>query len=316
MKFLATLMVAAGALVIPNAGLAQDDYPNKPITLIYPWPVGGVSDVLTRAMQPFLEKELGVRVLPVAKPGGNMEVGTVAMANAEPDGYTIGQVSDPPFVLLTLKDGKLVSPDDFVYLATTSWDEVAISVPVDSPYDTFDKFIDAARAGKIKFGISGIGSSDEYWGYAFFMKAIGAEENSVGFKGYSPAETAMAGGHIDAVSGNVGSMSARPDLHKVIVTFGDERSIYFPNVPTAKEMGYDVVMAATRIFVAPAGVPADRIAKLRDAFAAVAKNPEAQAALAAQKLPIEYLDAEKTREYVLKQEKTFGGIGGAGVVAQ
>lgn len=282
-------LAAAVALVATTTLCQAEDFPSKPLTLVVPWPAGGLSDVMARTMQPFLEEELGQTVVVVNKVGGGAAVGSSAVARADDGGYTIGMIHEPPLAAHTLKGTAPYALDDLKMLGLLNYDAAAVAVPKDSPLTSAADFVTAWKAGELKVGVPGGRlTSDDSLAYFLLAQAAEVDREPVPFQGFGPLETAFAGGHVGAVVSNVGLFARRPDLYKVLLVMDSERSKYFPEVPTASEAGYDVVFGAWRGLGVSASVPDETLARLREAVRAIATDPKALAAFEEIKAPISF----------------------------
>ncbi len=300
-QWILALLLCFGITLAPNGVRAA--YPEKPINYMIVFKPGGLADILSRTLQPFLEKELGVPLVMINKPGAGGGVGTAAIAHAKPDGYTIGMVHEPPYVNHVLLKKANYKLEDIAYIGQVSFDESAMAVHKDSPIDSIEDFVEAfkKKPGGLKIGMPGI-YGDDHLAYLLFEKAVGIKGGRVPFQGFGDVQTALAGHHIDACFGNVGHMSLRKDLFKFLFTMGTERSKYLPETPTLKEKGYNAVMGAARAIATSSRVPAEALQRLRQALLNISKNPEALKAFEKINTPMIYKNPEETEAYMNAQK--------------
>ncbi|SAI66648.1 lipoprotein [Bordetella ansorpii] len=272
---LAMAGVALGAAL--PAAYAADTYPSKPITLIVPWPAGGSTDRHLRALAHIAGKHLGQPVIVENRPGAGGTLGPSSMAmTAKPDGYTISQY---PLGLLRMPHMQKVKwhpIDDFTFIMGLSGYTFGLTVRSDSPFKTFDQYIQAARdkPGSVNYGSTGTGSSPH-----LFMEevAINAKVRleHIPFKGSAELQQALLGGHIMAQSDAAGwDKFVDGGQMRLLVTFGEKRTQRWPDVPTAKELGYGVVSTSPYGLAGPKGMDPKVVKILHDAFKQALLDPE------------------------------------------
>lgn len=243
-------------------------FPEKDINLIIPFAAGGASDMVSRAVGVVMEDKLGVPVIPVNKEGGSGAVGMSFVEQSQNDGYTVGYVPVELTMLKALGYSDL-GPDNFDLLARPYMIPAAITVPADAPYDSIEEFVEFAKQNpkEVKVGNSGTGS---IWhiAAAAFAQETGVELSYVPFDGAAPAVAALLGGHIDAVSVSPSEVKSNLDSGelKVLAVMSEDRDDMLPDVPTLKELGYDLEIVAWGGFVVPKGTPDDVKKVLEDAI--------------------------------------------------
>ena len=275
-----------------SATVAFADYPEKPVEVIVGYSAGGGTDVMARTVAQFLEQELGDGASVVVKnmPGAGGQIGFTEVSEAAPDGYTLGTFNLPAALALAKDRAADYDVDSFTYLANFVEDPNTITVAAGSPFQTLGELLDAAKAdpGAITLGLSSLGGNDHF-AANMMQDASGAEFTLVPFKGASNARTAIMGGHVAAGTMTLGQTSNFPDELRVLAVLAEERSPFRPDVPTAKELGFDVRMSSLRGIVAPAGMDEATAERLRDALSAVNENPDFQAMMAEQGNPIAFM---------------------------
>ncbi len=286
--------VFIGAMVLA-AGAAYAEYPEKPIQVIVGYSAGGGTDVMARTVGPFLEKYLGSGASIVVKnmPGASGQIGVTEVANADPDGYTLGTYNLPGMMARTLDRKADYDADSFTYLANVVNDPNVIVTSKKGDLDTFDKLMAAAKAdpGAITVGMSSLGGDDHFM-LTKLQNMTDTEFTIVPFRGSAPARTALMGGHVAMGILNISEVAKFQEQINVLGVALAKRSEFAPDVPTFKEQGLDLVNGSMRGFVAPKGLPKDVETKLLDAFRKLADDPEFLKAMKATANPVEVVVGE------------------------
>jgi tripartite-type tricarboxylate transporter receptor subunit TctC len=271
---------AAAAFLCPAVQLlAQEKFPSRPITLICPWPAGGSTDRHLRTLGELAGKHLGQNVILQNQPGGGGTNGPGAMAlNAKPDGYTIAQYPLGMVRVSQMQKTQWHPLNDFTFIIGLTGYTFGFVVRSDSPYKTFDDYVQAARKapGQISFGSTGTGTSPH-----LLIEQVSAaakiQLNHVPYKGNADQMQALLGGHIMAASDATGwDRFVDSGQMRLLVTFGEKRTKRWPAVPTAKELGYDVVGNSPYGLVGPKGMDAAVVKTLHDAFKKALDDPKHQ----------------------------------------
>ena len=297
-------LLAVLLFVLSGAAGAQD-YPTKPITMIVPFPPGGVADIVGRPLAAAMEKTLRQPVIVVNRAGAGGAVGMTAAAKAAPDGYTvlttlssisIFPVSDP-------LNGKAApyQLSDFAPIALLTADPTILVVRADGPYKTIQEFVAYAKAnpGKINYSSSGVYGT-LHVAMAMFANAAGIDLFHVPYQGGGPALRALLGGEVQALASGPSPAAAQMKAGKVLALagWGDKRVSVLPQVPTFKELGFkDVEFYIWSGLVVPAGTPAAAQQKLREAVRAAVKEEMFAGAMQKVGSPVTYLDAPEFRKF-------------------
>ena len=276
MTILQRLGVAALAAVALAAGsAAAQGYPNRPITLICPWPAGGSTDTHLRKLSELASKHLGQPIIVENKPGAGGMLGPAGMARAAaPDGYTISQ-----FHINGLRQPHMQKVDwdplkDFTYIIGVSGYTFGMVVKSDSPIKSVADVIAYAKAnpGKFSYSSTGIGTSPHLVVEELASKA-GVQLLHVPFKGNADSTQALMGGHVMAQSDATGwGKFVDAGTFRLLVTFGEQRTRW--GAPTAKELGYDVVFDSPYGIAGPKGMDPKVVRILHDAFKKAMDDPE------------------------------------------
>jgi len=292
---LTRLAVAFAAALL--AGPAHAAWPaDRPINIIVAYPPGGGTDVVARAIAPFLEKYLGsgARFLIVNRSGAGGEVGMTALANAAPDGYTIGFVNTPPLMTIPIERAATFGgPQRFELLGNIIDDPCNFAVHADTPVKNLADLAAWARAnpGKVTVGTTGVGSDDHLL-MLMFERAAGVKMTHIPYKGSAEVRAAILGRQLDVAAMNVGEalQSIRGGVPmRNLGQFGPARSNLAPDLPTGREQGFPFEMVALRGMAAPKGMPPEVLERLVKAVAASAADPAFQEQAAKVFAPLRYL---------------------------
>jgi tripartite-type tricarboxylate transporter receptor subunit TctC len=260
------LAAAAFAFALAPAALAQ--YPNRPITLIVPWGAGGGTDATARILASIMEKDLKQPVNVVNRTGGSGVVGHSAIAEAPPDGYTIGLITVEIGMMhwqgLTKLTGASYTP-----LGLVNADPAGLQVRADSPYKTAKELVDAIRANPGKLKSSGTGQGGIWHlSIAGMLKSLNIDPAAtpwVPSNGAAPGLQDLVAGGVDVVPCSIPEARALIDAGKVksLAIMDANAPALYPNVPPLKAaLGTDWTMAAWRGMAAPKGIPKDVEARL------------------------------------------------------
>ncbi len=261
---------------------AGNDYPSRPITMLIPHKAGSSTDIMARALQPYLQKYLGGKASVVIENegGGGGNAAHLKTYKADPDGYTIEMSAFPSITLGELVKGGEFKALEYTYLHTvTGGDYNGIFVKYDSKYNDLKSLVEAAKSGKVTMSGSGIGTNG-HMAMKLLEKASGTTFEYVSYDGGTEAAVAVAGGHTDSGVGNIVSLKQMVDEKKIkiLAVIGGNRHPNYPDVPTAAELGYtDAVMDVCVGVFAPPNLPADIAKVLEDALNKAVNDPEFKA---------------------------------------
>ncbi|HEY3179557.1 MAG TPA: tripartite tricarboxylate transporter substrate binding protein [Casimicrobiaceae bacterium] len=297
---IAAIVLCAVAFV----AAAQDTFPSKPITLIVPFPPGGVADIVGRPFADALSRELKSPVVIENKTGAGGGIGMGFVAKAKPDGYTLlvalSSISILPAADKVIGRAPLYQLDQLMPIARLTADPTVLAVRADSPWKTLQDFVDDARKrpGAINYGSSG-NYGTMHMPMEMFAQSAGIKLLHVPFTGAGPAVIALLGGTIEAVASGPSTVipHAKAGKLRVLASWGDKRLASLPDIPTLTESGYNVVFFQWSGLFAPAGTPEPVMAKLREAARAAASDAKFVGALAAVETPVQYLDAPELQKF-------------------
>ena len=298
------LAVLAAMCVLASFAVAQEPYPSKPITLIVPFPPGGVADIVARPTAEAMSRVLKQPVVIDNKSGAGGGIGMGYVAKAKPDGYTLllalSSISILPEADKITGRAAMYQLDQFVPIARLTADPTVLAVRADSPWKSLQDFVADAkkRPGAITYGSSG-NYGTMHVPMEMFAASAGVKLLHVPYTGAGPAVVALLGGNIDAVSSGPSTVIQHVKAGKlrVLASWGDKRLASLPEVPTLAESGFDAVFFQWSGLFAPAGTPEPIVIRLREAARAVAVDPKFIAAMATVETPIQYLDAPELQHF-------------------
>jgi len=269
----------ASAMLVVSA-VAQN-FPEKAITLVVPYSAGGTTDVAMRALAEATSKQLGQRVVVDNRTGVAGTLGPASIVNTRPDGYVIAQMPITVFRVPYMQKGSFDPLNDFTWIIHVSGYTFGVAVRADSPWKTWQEFIAYAKAnpGKVSYSTPGHGTS-----LHITMEEIAQREGiqwlQVPYKGAADALIALRGGHVTAMadSSTWGEMVDAGQV-RLLVTWGENRTRRWPNVPTLKDLGYGIVSNSPYGIAGPKGMDPKVVKILHDAIRKAMDDPAYQKVL-------------------------------------
>lgn len=315
-KFASIATAAVAAFGTMGASLSQAaDWPVRPVTLIIPWGAGGGTDAVGRIFASLLEKELGQPFNVVNRTGGSGVVGHSAIANAKPDGYTIG-VATVEIAMMHWAGLTKLSYADYTVFGQVNLDPGGLMVRKDSPYKDASELLAAIKSQPAKaFKASGTGQGGIWHlGYAGWMLSEGVDPAKVPWvpsKGSAPALKDMVAGGIGFVTSSLAEGRALIEAGEVraLANMGDTRLGIFPDVPTLKEAtGSDWQVGAWRVITGPKGIPDDIVAKLVPALKKAYDSPEYKKFMEGRGFGMIWRPAADAQAFMKKADTDFGEV--------
>lgn len=272
------LIPLLGAFWVDGVIAQTPSYPVRQLSYLIPFDPGGQSDVEARRQQPHLSRILGQQVIIDYKVGGGGALGWRELVKSKPDGYLFAGFNIPHVILQPLQQDVGYKTEQLLPVAIFQKTPVGLAVPISSPYKTLKDFIDAAKKepGKLTVGGSSF-FSGPHFAVMVLDKLANITLGYVPFTGSAPQITALLGGHTDAGMTFSNDLVRFKDKLQILALATEDRMSEFPNVPTFRELGYDIVEAVDRGVMVPPNTPQEVIKKLEDTFLEIAANPEIKA---------------------------------------
>jgi tripartite-type tricarboxylate transporter receptor subunit TctC len=299
------VVVLVLALTIGARPAAADEYPSRPITVVAPFPPGGVADLTARPVAAAMEKALKNPVGVINKTGAAGAVGMQHVATSKPDGYTLllalSSISIIPEADKIFGRQPAFTVDQFEPIALISADPTILVVRAESPWKTAREFIEDARRrpGQISFSSSGVYGT-LHMAVELLSHAAGIKLRHVPHGGAGPALTAILGGHVEALASGPAVVLAHIKAGKLrpLAGWGDKRVAALPDVPTFKELGYpDAEFYIWAGLFAPKGMPEPVLAKLRGTLKQVVADAEFKSAMDKLETPIVFKQGEDFQKF-------------------
>ena len=305
-SLLGTVALIANCIALP-AAYAQSarNFPEKPIKLVIAFPAGGPTDVTMRQLAENAGKQLGQPIIIENKPGAGGTLPAQALQTVQPDGYTLAQM---PLGVFRLPYTTKINWDpvkDISYVINVTGYAFGIVVPADSPLKNWQDFVAYAKAnpGKLTYGSTGTMTSPHLTTELIAQKA-GIELQHVPYKGSADLMLATISGQLMAAADSTGfAQQVAAGKLRVLNTWGEKRLDKFPDAPTLKELGYDMVQNSPFGIGAPRGTPPEVVAKIHDAFKKAMEEPSYVAALAKYDMLPNYMSSA---DYTRFAQDTFG----------
>jgi tripartite-type tricarboxylate transporter receptor subunit TctC len=298
------LIVVLCLLIAPAAG-ADEAYPSRPITIVAPFPPGGVADLTARPVAAAMERTLKNPVGVVNKTGAAGAVGMQSVATSKPDGYTLllalSSISIIPEADKLFGRPPAFTVDQFAPVALISADPTILVVRAESSWKTAQEFIEDAkkRPGEISFSSSGVYGT-LHMAMELLSHAAGLKLRHVPYAGAGPALTAILGGHVDALASGPAVVLPHIKAGKLrpLAGWGEQRIAALPDLPTFKELGYpDAEFYIWAGLFAPRGTPEPVLQKLRDTVRTAVNDPEFKSAMQKLETPVAFKQGEEFKKF-------------------
>ena len=307
------LMRALLATLVLGASLpVAAQYPERPVTMLTGYPAGGLVDVVARLvaenMKPKFPRGLVVQV----KPGAAGSVAVTELVRSQPDGYTFILTPHSALVIAPqLQELAYKTPDDYLPFINVVSYYPMIAVRTESPYKTVHDLVADAKSkpGQIRVGSPGEGTSS-HLNLEEFMRLAGIRMIHAPYQGWAHSSAAVLGGHIDAVVAQPGELKGQVDgkRMRVLVNFTPQRHAVFPDVPTARELGWDVSNGVWYLLMVPKGTPAPVVKYLHDAAKEAIEDPKFARLMGERGIDVDYRTGEALRADLAREYKVHNDI--------
>ena len=309
-----SIAILAASVAFSASFAAQAEYvAGDDVAVLQGFKPGGGSDVLAQLVQPYLSKKLGVNFVNEYIPGATGAIAWTRLARQSKKDGSVISITNTPMLMTNyiMNDAITYNITDLTPIANVVTDPGIVVVAKDSPYNSIEDLLAAAKAkpGKITIGNSGVGG-DDFFTTLLIEKATGLSFKKVPFQGDGPSATAAMGNKIDASFNNVGTVYSQVESGnlKALAVFADKRVDSLPDVPTLKEKGVDVVAGSSRGYSAPAGIPDEARQQLIAAFESLRDDQAFLADAKKRALNIDLVTGEEYGQMFQNMEKEFQGI--------
>ena len=307
--FATTMIVLSAAMAIPTQSVHAQAWPASPVRIVVTFGAGGTADTLGRIIAAELSKEFNQQFIIENKPGSSGSVGSSFVAGAAPDGYTLMIAGAGPQLIQPVVNSKVTydTMRDFAHIAMIAGDSFMLAASPALGVKNFAEFQKVAREKIITCGSPGAGSQGHLL-QEIINKVAGIKLQPVPFRGAAGAMTALLGGHIQSALQPAISVAEHVKAGKVVAlaVTSPERLDAYKDVPTLKELGYDVRGTAWFWLAAPSKVPAEIVDKLNAAMRRIISSEKIRAQFARSALSTVSLGPAETKAFIAEEVKVWG----------
>ena len=305
------IRVLAAFLALVSLPVAAQ-YPDRPVAMLAGYPPGGLVDIVSRIVAEGMKPKFPKGINVVNRPGAAGSVAVAELVRSAPDGYTIVMTPHSALVIAAqLQDLAYKTPDDYDPFINLVAYYPMIAVRTESEYKTIEDLIADARKnpGKLRVGSPGEGTSS-HLNLEEFMRHTGATMIHIPFQGWGQSSPALLGGHIEALVAQPGELRGAVEgkRMRVLINFRPQRLPTFPDVPTAKERGWDVANGVWYMLMAPKGTPAPVVKVLHDAAKAAIDDPKFAADMANRGIDVDYRPGKQLRSDLWREYRVHTAI--------
>ena len=287
------------------------DFPTRPIRLLVGFPAGGPTDITMRVIAENAGKILGQPVIIENKPGAGGTIPASTVVTSQPDGYTVGQ---SPLGIFRMPYTQKMAWDplkDLTYVINLTGYTFGMTVPANSPFKTWQEFVAYAKAnpGKVTYGSAGGNLTSPHLTMERIAEAAGIQLTHVPYKGSADLAQALLGGHVMAAADSSAFVPyVEGGKARLLNVWSEKRMARFPDVPTLRDLGINIVQTSPYGLVAPKGTPPDVVKKLHDAFKKALEEKSSVEALAKYDMLPNYMSTEQYTAYAQTLSKQEGEI--------
>ncbi|MBV7484449.1 tripartite tricarboxylate transporter substrate binding protein [Bordetella sp. BOR01] len=294
-------------LLTTMSGIAVAEAPSGPVTMINPFTVSGLTDLVARMVIEKARHRFPHGVVAMNRPGAGGSIGIAAVVQSKPQELTIGFTPTGAIVdVPQINDVAYKTPDDIAPIINIVSSYQLLAVRAEAPWKSAQEFIAAAKAapGKLSLGYTGVGTA-AHLNMAQLLQAADINVLEVPYPGWSQSSVALVGGHVDALVINAGE--GRPMLDdgrlRILGVFQAERVGYYPDVPTFKELGYDIGVQLQFFFFGPKNMDPAARRYMHDAFKEVLDDPDFKNFVVSREVSINYMDGDATKAMLWSEYK-------------
>ena len=287
------------------------DFPTRPIRLLVGFPAGGPTDITMRVIAENAGKILGQPVIIENKPGAGGTLPASTVVTSQPDGYTVGQ---SPLGIFRMPYTQKMTWDplkDLTYVINLTGYTFGMTVPANSPFKTWQEFVAYAKAnpGKVTYGSAGGNLTSPHLTMERIAEAAGIQLTHVPYKGSADLAQALLGGHVMAAADSSAFVPyVEGGKARLLNVWSEKRMARFPDVPTLRDLGINIVQTSPYGLVAPKGTPPDVVKKLHEAFKKALEEKSSVDALAKYDMLPNYMSSEQYTSYAQTLSKQEGEI--------
>jgi len=301
----APFATGATALGLSFGSRAATAFPSQPIRILLGFTAGGVTDVVARALAESAAPIFGQSIIIENKPGAGGVLPAHQLQTATPDGHTLGIIAHSVFRLPYLSDIKYDPAEDLEYVIRLTGYTWGLVVPADSPIKTFDDYVAYARQhpGELSYGTVG-SLTTQHLTMEQISRMLDIKLNHVPYKGVAESIPAMLGGHIMSIADASSWVPhVKAGKMRLLVVWTEQRVPSFPDAPTLREVGIDMVQTSPWGLAAPKGTPAAVVQRLHDGFRQAMQQKPFQEALANYDMEAQYLDGPAYHQFARESIK-------------
>jgi len=299
-RVLVSVVILGLVALVFGQVVAAAGFPEKPITYMICFDPGGESDITARLQQKYLEDALKAKVVITYKVGGGGAVGWSELVRSKPDGYTIAGDNLPHTILQPMQRGDAgYTTEQLKRVYCFESTPCALVVKNDSPFKTLADFIAFAKKNPGAVTLGGSGSwTANHLGTIELEKAAGVKLTYIPFTGSGSATPALLGGHVTGLMTYTTMAAQQLDKFRILAVAAPKRSAVFPDAPTFRELGYDIVEGAYRGVSVPPNTPENVVKIIADAFEKVNRNPEFAKKMAELAFDLEFMGPAEYTKFI------------------
>lgn len=301
-----TIMVLVSIFSATGSLVLADEYPSQNVNYIIPFGPGGESDITARHQQAFFKKLFGQDLIISYKPGGGGAVGWAQLNKMKGDGYNIMGINLPHIIIKPQEKAVGFTTEEITGVYMFHYTPDAICVTTDSEFKTLADMIAYAKEnpGKVTFSGSGKGTAN-HLAQIRFDKMAGIKTTYVSFKGTGAAVAALLGNQVRAEWGYTSVGASQAEKVRMLAVAMEERHPKFPDVPTFKELGFDLISGAFRGIAVPESTPEDIRIKISDMIGEINADPEFRTRMENDGMALLDIDYKGYKDYIAEQSKVM-----------
>jgi tripartite-type tricarboxylate transporter receptor subunit TctC len=305
------IILIALTLLLPLSAAGQQQYTDRPLTILSGYPAGGLVDIVARFLAEGMKSRFPKGVVVATRSGAGGAIAAQEVATGKPDGYTVALTPLSTLVIQPqLSELRFKTPDDYEPVVNIVSYYPLLVVRPDAPWKSIQEFVAEAKAkpGKMRVGTPGEGTSS-HLNLEEFMRAAGVKLTHVPYRGWAESSPAMLGGHIEAIVAQPGEAKPFVEAKKMraLVVFQESRHPAF-DAPTAKELGWNVANGVWFLLMAPKGTPTTALKFIHDAAKAAIEDPAFVSQMTSRGVDVDYRPGDKLRADLWREYRAHAEI--------